>query len=77
MRAVSLTKHWFYYVSVGVFGESTSEEDQLFWVVENGKLMRGCSVIDAVYQVLRGVISKTWYFDSFSFSEFIPFRSRS
>lgn len=45
---------------LGVFGEATSEQDQLYWVVENSKLLRKCAAIDTVYQVFRGIMSKTW-----------------
>ncbi|KAF8477057.1 hypothetical protein BDZ91DRAFT_10975 [Kalaharituber pfeilii] len=48
------------YIAQGVYGEATTEHDQLYTVVENAKLLRKGAAIDAVYQVLRGIMSKTW-----------------
>ena len=44
----------------GVFGEAMTESDQLYWVVENAKLLRKSAAIDTMYQVLRGIMAKTW-----------------
>ncbi|RPB20771.1 hypothetical protein L211DRAFT_791593 [Terfezia boudieri ATCC MYA-4762] len=48
------------YIVQGVFGEATSEHDQLYWVVENSKLLQKCVAIDTVYQVFRGIMDKIY-----------------
>ncbi|KAI5806646.1 hypothetical protein DFH27DRAFT_549012 [Peziza echinospora] len=56
VRGLEVLSH----VAQGVFGEATSEHDQLYWIVENAKLLRKSAAIDSVFQVLRGIMSQTW-----------------
>lgn len=48
------------YVVVGVFGDTTSPDDQLLWIRENTLLAIGEGAFDAAYQVFRGAMGREW-----------------
>jgi hypothetical protein len=48
------------YVVLGTFGDTISKEDQLGCIRENAVLLAECDAFDAVFQVLRGAMTRHW-----------------